>query len=174
MFPECTMRNTTSSFETSMRCASYFLVPNLHFETLKNLVWDALGDSVLRTGDYVVTTVMENSIKALFDPLSNLDFKLAWSRMIAVLKIPIVAPLTLLYGIFSSVFVYVLLMTFEFIKTYLLIATAWCLWSEVLFKEIRGGSKLASPSFMALLISFVLIGGSILLLAFDVSIWRIT
>ena len=167
------MRNTTSSFETSMRCASYFLVPNLHFETLGNLVWDALGESVLKTGDYVVTTLMSNSIPAVTDAVFHLDFSKTWDEMIAVLKIPIIAPLTLLYGIFSSVLVYVLLMTFEFIKTYLLIAVSWCLWSEVIFKEIRGGSKLASPSFMALLISLFLIAGSILLLAFDVSIWRL-
>jgi hypothetical protein len=85
--------------------------------------------------------------------------------------LPIIAPFTLFYGIFSSVFVYLLLMTFEFVKTYLVIAVSWSLWSEIIFREIKGGNMLIDPAFMALIISVVLIVGSVLLLAFDITIW---
>jgi hypothetical protein len=177
MFPQCVAMNTTESFENSIRCGCYFLIPNLHFETLWNLVINAFSDSIFKTGDYVLNTIWNGFIlnpqvwTNFWDDISHGTFTKTWNTILEVVKLPLVAPFVLFYGIFSSVFVYLLLMTFEFVKTYLVIAVSWILWSEVLFKEFRGGSKLFSPTFMALAISVILIAGSMLLLAFDITVW---
>jgi hypothetical protein len=177
MFPQCVARNVTDSFENSLRCGCYFLIPNLHFETLWNLVINAFSDSLLKTGTYVLDTIWNGFIlnpqvwTNLWDDISHATFTRTWNTILEVLKLPFIAPFILFYGIFSSVFVYLLLMTFEFVKTYLVIAVSWSLWSEIVFKEIKGGNKLFSPTFMALVISAILIIGSVLLLAFDVTIW---
>jgi hypothetical protein len=177
MFPQCTAKNTTETFENGVRCACFFLVPNLHFETAWNLGVNAFSDSIFKTGDYVLNTLWNGFIlnpqvwTDIWDDITNFTLTKTWGRILEVLKLPIVAPFTLFYGIASSVFVYLFLMTFEFIKTYLIIAVTWLLWSEVIFHELKGGVQLFSPSFMALLVSAVLIIGSILLLVFDVTIW---
>jgi hypothetical protein len=109
--------------------------------------------------------------------LSNVDvveyFKTGLWHIIQIVLLPLTTGLiaipTFIYAIVSSIVAYCLLITFEFIKTYLLISLMWLLWSEVLFHESRGLSLNFKQS--AILISGLMVVGSIALLAADVTIW---
>lgn len=172
MFPECSDNtNVTGSFMGAVRCGCYFLVPNFHFEALWNLVVDATVGSIDTLGTHVIDSVWTQSLDNVPNDLLNLDAGALMDDIISLVKTPFTAPLVLLYGIFSSVFVYLLLLTFEFVKTYLIISVSWLLWSEVIFKQPVGDDLLSNPKFMAFAVVGVLVVGSILLLVFDITVW---
>jgi len=173
MFPECV--NQTNDMASTVRCGAYFLTPNFHFPVLWNLVIYGFFDSVYKAGEVVFNGVTNLLIpsSAMYDDIQTLNYSGVLTRITDFILIPLVAPVTLLYGIFSSIFVYLLLLTWEFVKTYLIIATSWALWSTVIFKELKGGSFLTNPFGMAVIIIGIMVGGSIALLSLDITVWGV-
>lgn len=172
MFPECV---NTTDFSSNVRCGAYFLVPNFHFETMWNCIIGGFFDSVYKSGEWALTAITNLMLPSneMYNDVQTANVTSITSRFTNFIFAPLIAPTVLLYGIFSSVFVYLLLLTFEFVKTYLLIATSWSLWSVVLFKEIKYGEVLTNPIRMSFIIIGVLVLGSIILLSLDWTIWGV-
>ncbi len=176
-FPECG-DSTRDSFESSIRCGAYFLVPNFHWEAGKKLLIDNIINSVYSIGN-VIVDIMYSPIKELqskdLSSIGVVDYIKATILTVVYLfglffgGSVLIALGLFLYAILSSVVAFCLLITFEFIKTYLLISLMWLLWSEVLFHESKSFPLSFKQS--AILIAGLMVAGSIVLLAANVTIW---
>lgn len=185
LYPECVNDSVTSDFMDGVRCGAYFLTPNFHFPALWNIGVNAFRDAVVNTGENVVNSTLNivqpsryyyyNENGTVNDVIDNQQG--IFSMVIGDIKNIVVTvlgiPFVVVYGVVSSILVYLLLMLIECIKTYLIIAVSWCLWSTVFFGEIKYMEKLGDLNLMVVVIPLLLIGGSILLFVFDVSIWRV-
>lgn len=170
MFPNC-REDATQDFEGWMRCGATFILPNLHLDTLYSLVLNAFVTSIQDIGSSTIDLLFQK-VGEFASGAVNLDFATTTTAFWSFSVIFVTTPLAWFWGVLSSVLVYILLMMFEFVKTYLLIAVSWMLWSTVIFREIKYLEKLTDLYFMIGIVAIALIGGSMLLLAYDVNVWR--
>jgi len=157
---------------TFWECASLFFVPNLHVRAGKTLIWDSIwsideiyvGEITKAGNDFSESFLGIEDINDIF----TFDFLGAIKNLINVLLVVFgLKPLAIwLYGIISGIIVYLLIISIEFVKNYLLISTMWLCWT-IAIREITnwefGGIGIQNT---AIICGIIMIVGTIFILSF--------
>lgn len=180
-FPECSFYDRDLSLGSLTRCGCYFFIPNAHMEAGYDLTIKAFGDGVWQLITRELTYVKDFFTEdILTTKIFTLEFLIDKFKLLFNMTLE---PFTLMFDVGSGVLAYLLLLMFEFIKTYLfwfiVPAAAWNLvfyGIAVLMNQpyaFKGGGILLNPLSMGLLVTGAILIGSILLVLLDFSIFNL-
>lgn len=190
-FPECSFKDEELSGTSVVRCGMYLFVPNWHAEAGYDLVIEAFGDGIIllfkRELNYTVEflsflspDVMGDRIERGLFPI-DLSFSFLWQQL-GLLFYMVMQPFLLVLDVLSGVIAYLLLLLFEFVKTYLfwivlpLSSVNLMLHAISALMNQRYNSPLlgllVNPITMGLAITIIMIIGSIFLITLDIGIFN--
>jgi hypothetical protein len=194
-FPECSFKDNTLEFFGVIRCGCYFFVPNWHMEAGYDLTVRATGEGVwqlmftelnytISFFDFLNPTTMTQRIASGQLPIDVgqfISFSF-WSSKVQTLFAITLAPFLLVFDVLAGVIAYLLLLMFEFVKTYLFWFVLpvgsvnlmfYCIAVLNNQKYTPFGGFLTNPLIMGLLIAVLMIVGTIILVSLDFTIFNI-
>ena len=146
-----------------LECYSRFFVPNLHLTAAKVLVWDNALSIFNVASEWFTLRYWGDIARDVIWEIVTIELSLGWFFGLAgIILRPLWDLLNYLIGVISGIFIFILILAFEFVKDYLLLSTMWVCTTRALGSD----SEFFSLN-RAILIGALMVVGSIWLLLAD-------
>lgn len=177
IFPMCAKTNTDYN---PIRCGSEFLIPNFHLGLMFSMISNIVTSFFLIEDIAAFTNLfLSNPINAVGGILSDIadTFLNFFNTTDDVSSIDVLSGLfsgflSWIFGIITPFMIILMIIYIEFIKTYLILAIAFMLWTYVLQElNLMGGTNPAWGLYIALFTIVLMFFGTLWLLASDLGLY---